>query len=119
VSERGMLRRKVRTGFVAFVLDLGRLRGLGGGQTPQGPGPTSQVPDQQSLINAFMLIKFSTGISLSLTWLSLFLQFEKQYFWRNHQGQQQHLLFHFGRLSMFLLAKLIAHVSVASIQSSG
>ncbi len=120
MSERGILQRNVRAGFVAFVLDLGRSGGLGGGWMPQGPDPTSQFPYQQSFIYAFMLVKFSGGILLALMWLSLFLQFEKEYFfWRNHRGQQQHLLFYFGRLLMFLLAKLIAHVLVASIQSLG
>ncbi len=119
MSERGMLQRIVCSGFVAFVLDLGRSGGLGGGWTPRGPDPTSQFPDQQSLIQAFKLVKFSTEILLALTWLSLFLQLEKQYFWRNHRGQQRHFLFHFGRLLMFLLAKLIAHILVASIQSLG
>ena len=111
----------VSAGSGRWIIGLGEIisGGLGGGRTPRGPDPTSQFPDRQSLIQAFMLVKFSTGILLALTWLSLFLQFEKQYFWRNHRGQQRHLVFHFGHLSMILLAKLIAHILVANIQSLG
>ena len=94
------------------------LGGLGGGRTPLGPDLISQFPPRQSLIQAFMLVRFSVGISLAFTWLSLFMQSEKQYFWRNQRGQQW-LSFHFGRLSTCLLAKLMAQVSVASMQSSG
>ncbi len=95
------------------------LGGFGGGQTPLDPNLTSQFLDRHSLIQAFMLVKFSTRILLAFTWLSLFLQSEKQYFWRNQWGQQRHVSFHFGRLSACLLTKLIAHVSVDSMQSSG
>jgi hypothetical protein len=64
---------------------LGGLRGLGGGWTLLGPNLTSQLLlDWQSLIQAFMLTKLSAGILLALRWLSLCLQFKKQYFWRNH-----------------------------------
>ena len=67
---------------------LGGLGGLGGGQMPLGPDLTNQLSlDWQSLIQAFMLAKLFAGILLALTWLSLCLQFEKQYFWRRHQGQ--------------------------------
>jgi len=63
----------------------GGLRGLGGGWTLLGPNLTSQLLlDWQSLIQAFMLTKLSAEILLALRWLSLCLQFKKQYFWRNH-----------------------------------
>jgi hypothetical protein len=109
-----MLRRKVHADFDAIGVGLGGL-GLGdfgGGRTPLGPDLTSQFPDRHSLIQAFMLVKFSAGISLAFTWLSLFLQSEKQYFWRNQRGQQRHVLFHLGHLPVCLLAKLIVHVPV-------
>ncbi len=92
--------------------------GFGGGRTPLSPDLTSQFPDQHSLIQAFMLVKFSVGMLLAFTWLFLFLQSEKQYFWRNQRGQQRHVSFHFGRLSACLLA-FIAHISVESMHSLG
>jgi hypothetical protein len=112
-----MLRQKVRADFDAIGVGLGGSgsEGFGGGRTPLGPNLTSQFPDRHSLIQPFMLVKFSAGILLAFTWLSLFLQSKKQYFWRNQRGHQRHILFHFGRLSACLLAKLIAHVSVDSM----
>jgi hypothetical protein len=62
-----------------------------------------------------MLAKLSAKIFLALTCLSLCLQFKKQYFWRNHRGQVQHLSFHLGLLLMFLLAKLVARVLLGSM----
>jgi hypothetical protein len=116
-----MLRRMVRADSDAIGVGLGGLGsgGFGGGRMPLGPDLTSQFPDRHSLVQAFMLVKFSAGILLAFAWLSLFLQSKKQYFWRNQRGQQQHVLFHFGCLLACLLAKLIAHVSVDSMQSSG
>ena len=97
----------------------GGLGGLGVGRTLLGPDLTNQLLlDQQSLIQAFMLAKLSSGVLLALTWLSLCLQFEKQYFGRNHQGQAWHLSFHLGLLSMFLFAKLVAYVSLGSMYRS-
>jgi hypothetical protein len=112
-----MLRQKVRADFDAIGVGLGGLRsgGFGGGWTPLSPNLTSQFLDRHSLIQAFMLVKFSTGILLAFMWLSLFLQSEKQYFWRNERGQQRHVLFHFGRLLACLLAKLITRISVDSM----
>jgi hypothetical protein len=96
----------------------GGLGGLGVGRTLLGPDLTNQLLlDQQSLIQAFMLDKLSSGILSALTWLSLCLQFEKQYFWKNHRVQAQHLLFHLGLLLMFLLTKPVAHVSLGKIMS--
>ncbi len=46
--------------------------GFGGGRTPLGPDLTSQFPDWHSLIQAFMLVKFSVGMSLAFTWLFYF-----------------------------------------------
>ncbi len=70
-----MLQRKVRADFDAIGVGLGGLGlgGFGGGQTPLGPDLTSQFLARHSLIQAFMLVKFSTGILLAFTWLSLFL----------------------------------------------
>jgi hypothetical protein len=95
------------------------LGGFSGGCMPLGPNLTSQFPDRHSLIQAFMLVKFSVGMFLAFTWLFLFLQSEKQYFWRNQWGQQRHVSFHFGCLLTCLLAKFIAHVSVESMYSLG
>jgi hypothetical protein len=121
VGRSGILRRMVSADPEVIGRGLGGLGlgGFGGGRTPLGPDLTSQFPDRHSLIQAFMLVKFSVVISLAFTWLFLFLQSEKQYFWRNQRGQQRHVLFHFGRLSTRLLAKFIAHVSVESMYSSG
>ena len=117
VWRSGMLQQMVRADSNAIGVGLRELGsgGFGGGWTLLGPNLTSQFPDRHSLIQAFMLVKFSAGILLAFTWLSLFLQSKKQYFWRNQRGQQRHILFHFGCLSACLLAKLIAHVSVDSM----
>jgi hypothetical protein len=121
VWRRGMLRQMVHADSNAIGVGLGGLGsgGFGGGLTLLGPDLTSQFPDRHSLIQAFMLVKFSAGILFAFMWLSLFLQSKKQYFWRSQRGQRWHVLFHFGRLLVCLLAKLIAHVSVDSMQSSG
>ncbi len=102
--------------FCWMIFDLGGLGGFGGVQMPLGPYLTSQfLLEQQSLIHAFMLDKFLAQMSFALTWLSLCLQFEKQYFLRNHLGQAWHLLFNLGLLSMFL----ITHILLGSMQCSG
>ncbi len=63
-----------------MIFDLGGSGGFGGGQTPLDPDLTSQFSvEWQSLIQAFMLDKFSAGLPFALVWLSLCLQFEKQY----------------------------------------
>jgi hypothetical protein len=121
VGRSGILRRMVSADPEAIGCGLGGLGSgvFGGGRTPLGPDLTSQFPDWHSLIQAFMLIKFSMGMSLAFTWLFLFLQSEKQYFWRNQRGQQRHVSFHFGCLSTCLLVKFIAHISVGSMYSLG
>jgi hypothetical protein len=122
VWRSGMLQQMVRADSNAIGVGLRELGsgGFGGGWTLLGPDLTSQFPDRYSLIQAFMfLVKFSAGILLAFTWLSLFLRSKTQYFWRNQRGQQWQLSFHFGCLLACLLAKLIAHVSVDSMQSSG
>ena len=113
----------VSAGSGRWIIGLGEIisGGLGGGRAPLGPDPTSQLsPPRHSLIQAFMLVKASAGISFAFTWLSLFLQFEKQYFWRNQRGQHLHLSLNLGCLLLAcLLAKLITQVSVGSMHSSG
>ena len=115
VSLSGMQRQDVTAGVVIVGLGLGETRsgGFGGGRTSLGPDPTSQFLPRHSLSQAFMVAKTSAGMSFAFTWLSLFLQLEKQYLLRNQRGQ------HPLRLSMCLLAKFIAQVSLASMQSSG
>jgi hypothetical protein len=58
------------------------------------------------------------GTFLAGTWLSMFGQSEKQYFWRNQRGQYLHFLVQCGRWSSYLPAKFPAHVSSASMQIS-
>ncbi len=120
VGRSGILRRMVSADPEAIGRSLEGLGlgGFGGGWMPLGPDLTSQFLDRHSLIQAFMLAKFSVGMPLAFTWLSLFLQSEKQYFWRNQRGQQRHVSFHFGCLSTCLLTKFIAHVSMESMYSS-
>ena len=90
VCGSGMCRRGVvvDADLIGLVLGGARSGGLGGGRTPLGPDLVSQFPPRQSLIHAFIVVRFLAGISSALTWLSLFLQLEKQYFWRNQRGQQ-------------------------------
>jgi hypothetical protein len=66
VWGRGMLQRMVRADSDAIGVGLGGsgLGGFGGGRTPLGPNLTSQFPDRHSLIQAFMLVKFSMACSL-------------------------------------------------------
>jgi hypothetical protein len=82
-SETGMSRVGgivLMIGFCWMIFDLGVSGGFVGGWTPLGLNLTSQFSlERQSLIQAFMLAKFLAGMSFALTWLSLHLQFEKQY----------------------------------------
>jgi hypothetical protein len=121
VGRSGILRRMVSADPEAIGCGLGGLGwgGFGGGWTLLGPDLTSQFLDRHSLIQAFMLVKFFVGMLLAFMWLFLFLQSEKQYFWRNQRGQQQHASFHFGPLLTCLHAKFIAHISVVSMYSLG
>ncbi len=67
-------------GFCWKNFNLGGSSGFGGGWNPLGPNLTSQFSvEWQSLIQAFMLDKCLAGMSFALMWLSLCLQFKKQY----------------------------------------
>jgi hypothetical protein len=65
VGRSGILRRMISADPNAIGRGLGGLGsgGFGGGWTPLGPDLTSQFPDRHSLIQAFMLVKFSVGMS--------------------------------------------------------
>ncbi len=80
--------------------------GLGMGWTLLGPNPASQlVSKRHNFTQFFMGVRFSAGIASPFMRLSLCLQLLKQYFLRNHLGYMLLFLFHFGHLSVCLLAK--------------
>jgi hypothetical protein len=74
VGRSGILQRMVSANPEVIGCGLGGLGsgGFGGGRTLLGPDLTSQFLDWHSLIQAFMLVKFSVGMLLAFTWLSLF-----------------------------------------------
>ncbi len=101
----------------SWVVNGWGLGGLGGGQTPLGSDPISQFP-RHSFIHVFIPASLSDGTSAAGTCASLCLQSLKQYFCKNHLGHMMHLSCHLSCLSMFLFAKFIAQVLLASMQIS-
>jgi hypothetical protein len=75
------------------------------GRTLLGPNHQSVGVQAAQFIKFFMDVRFSAGTVSAFTWLSFFLQLLKDYFWRNHLGHILLLSFHFGHLSVCLLAK--------------
>ena len=113
VRDRRRSTADSRSGGVAGVSG-----GLAGGRAPLGPDPTHQLPPRMLSMNALYALILSAGISSAVTWLDLWWQFAKQYPPVNHRGHilmVSSLASHWTRPWMFLLAKVVGHVSPVRI----